>query len=131
MNDVDWDETVTALSKREIDVCVNAAERLRAEAEFHDIPRLLTLLKHEDFFVREAAAWPLAELAGPRVLIELFAAYQRGFDEGYDNDSFTTALLEIPALHKATAERALALLVQSSGGYTKKHAEWLLKYCEK
>src|SRR5580765_6245634 len=70
--------------------CLRAVERLRLESTQEDIPRLLELLKAgEDFFIREAAAWPLAHLAGVQYLPELFAAYQKGFDDGHDNDGFT------------------------------------------
>ena len=88
-----WSSIVSELSHPEVNTCARAAQRLHAEASTGDIPNLLELLQSDDFFVREAAAWPLTELAGPKVLVELFLAYQRGFDEGHDNDGFTAALL--------------------------------------
>ena len=42
----------------------------------------------ENFFIREAAAWPVAELAGPAALEKLRVAYQRGLDQ----DTITTDL---------------------------------------
>ena len=126
-----WNEIVSALSSCEISVCVQAAERLQAEADLSDVPKLLTLLDSKDFFVREAAAWPLAELVGSKVLPELLVAYQRGFDEGHDNDGFSAALLEIPALHPIEVQQALEILVKSSSGSTKSNAEWLLAFCVK
>jgi HEAT repeat protein len=47
-----------------------AAVRLHKTATPVDVPQLLDLLKDDDFFVREAAAWPIAELAGSSVLRE-------------------------------------------------------------
>jgi hypothetical protein len=130
MDEAAWREAVLALGARDVEACVAAAAKLQAEATLEDVPRLLGLLVEGDFFAREAAAWPLAELAGPAVLPQLFAAYQRGFDEGHDNDGFTAALLEIPSLHPSEAKAALAALAQVSDGTTRGHAEWLLQFCE-
>src|SRR5262245_13534968 len=89
----EWEEVVDAL--RDLDdvgAAVRAAEHLHRSATLDDVPRLLRLLQDERFFVREAAAWPLSELAGATYLQELLQAYQRGFDEGHDNDGFSAAL---------------------------------------
>lgn len=130
MNKSAWDEIVANLKVRDIEVCVNAAKRLQEESEPADVPRLLGLLDYDDFFIREAAAWPLTELAGPEVLSNLLKAYQRGFAEGHDNDGFTAALLEIPALHGEAAISAIKALVENSSGATKEHASWLLTFCK-
>jgi len=82
MNPAEWKEIVSALDTADVPTCVEAAARFRAESGVEDVPNLLGLLGSS---VREAAAWPLAELAGPCVPSALFAAYQRGFDEGHDN----------------------------------------------
>lgn len=130
MEAISWSTIVSELSHPDIDTCVRAAERLQAEASAADIPNLLKLLQSNDFFIREAAAWPLAELAGPKVLPELFVAYQRGFDEGHDNDGFTAALLEIPALHPQEARASLERVVASAEEPARGHAAWLLTFCE-
>ena len=130
MNNIVWDGVVANLKVRDIDVCVAAAKRLQEESERSDVPRLLGLLESDDFFVREAAAWPLAELVGPEVIGNLLKAYQRGFDEGHDNDGFTAALLEIPALHGETAVSAIRTVMENSTGTTKEHASWLLTFCK-
>lgn len=130
MKDGTWNEIVAQLTGPDMDAWVIAATRIHTESDEQDVPRLLELLKHDNFFVREAAAWPLAELAGPTVLPQLFAAYQQGFDDGHDNDGFSAALLEIPALHPSTTKATLALIVQSSPEPVKGHAEWLLEFCE-
>jgi hypothetical protein len=129
MKPAEWQEVVSALDAPSVEACVHAAERIHNESTAEDIPNLLALLKHDDFFIREAAAWPLAELAGPSVLAELFAAYQHGFDQGHDNDGFTGALLEIPALHPVEARRALADLVSAAADPIRGHAQWLLEFC--
>ncbi|WP_349743148.1 hypothetical protein [Roseateles cavernae] len=130
MNSLAWSEIVSALASGDVDTCVNAASRMHAESSAEDVPALLGLLETGDFFVREAAAWPLAELAGLDHLPELLRAYQRGFDEGHDNDGFSTALLEIPALFPAEARRVIEALVRSSDEPLRGHAEWLLDFCQ-
>ena len=130
MNLAAWHAIVAALDASDISTCVSAASQLHCEASAEDVPKLLALLKNDCFFIREAAAWPLAELVGPSVLPELFAAYQRGFDEGHDNDGFTTALIEIPALHAAEARTALERLVVAEDRTMRDHAQWLLTFCE-
>jgi hypothetical protein len=123
-------EIVKALSVDDLDVCVGAAERLHRESTTEDIPRLLQLLKEDDFFVREAAAWPLVQISGPSVLRELLTAYQRGFDDGHDNDGFTAALLELPSLDPEATITVATHLAQTTDEPMKGHAQWLLTFCE-
>lgn len=122
-------QITTALDSPAIEAMVQAASQLHCEAEPEDVQRLLNLLWHESFFVREAAAWPLAELAGPSVLPQLLEAYQRGFDDGHDNDGFTVALLEIPALYPSEARSAVTGIIATATGPLLGHAEWLLSFC--
>ncbi|MGB4117035.1 MAG: hypothetical protein WBK51_10865 [Polaromonas sp.] len=130
MNKVDWDTTIAELEALD-DRSVAAAARIHAEAILEDVPRLMSLLETADnIFVREAAAWPLAELVGAQVLPALLRAYQRGFDEGQDNDGFSAALLEIPALHPGAARSALLEISLGSDEPMRGHAKWLLDFCE-
>lgn len=130
MNTSEWDTTIAELEALG-DRSVAAANRIHAEATLEDVPRLLRLLESADnFFVREAVAWPLAELVGAQVLPALLRAYQLGFDEGYDNDGFSAALLEIPALHPETARSALLDIALGSNESIRGHANWLLEFCE-
>ena len=130
MEHTDWLSIVSGLSNPDVNTCVNAAARLRAEAGKADIPRLLELLGSNDFFIREAAAWPLAELEGPKVLVELLLAYQRGFDESHDNDGFTAALLEIPALHPKETRPSLERILEVAQDPMRGNAAWLLEFCQ-
>jgi HEAT repeat protein len=124
-----WDGIMADLHARDVTANVRAASALRAKATVHDLPLLLRLLETGDFFAREAAAWPLAELAGPSVLPQLLAAYQRGFDEGHDNDGFSAALIGIPKLHGTSASSALLSLVEDADPAIRSHAIWLLDFC--
>src|ERR1700690_1697864 len=81
----------------DIDVMVRACERLHRNATAEDLPRLRILLDDEDSFIREAAAWPLSEIAGASALPELLRAFQRGLDARDDIDGFSTALADLAA----------------------------------
>lgn len=129
MDNLAWSAIEADLLSRDVAIAVSACDRLKAAASLEDRDRLLELLKHHDFFVREAAAWPLAELMGPRVIEELLVAYQRGFDEGHDNDGFSTALIEIPDFHPET-QAVLAELISHSDGKIRENALWLLEFCK-
>ncbi len=114
MNPADWAALVRDLRNvDDVDAAVAACERLHREATEEDLPRLRELLKDSRFFVREAAAWPLSEIAGAAALPELFAAYQLGCDEGHDNDGFTAALIEMAAADPEAVRVVLNDLLQS------------------
>jgi len=130
MNPVDWDAITRDLrSELDPDRMAAAAERLHHGATREDVPRLKELLDDESFFVREAAAWPLTELAGVDHLLELFRAYQRGFEEGHDNDGFTTALIELAEADPVGTAKALELLTRSGDQALRDNAQWLLTFC--
>jgi len=131
MNDAEWREVERDLrDSKNVDRRVAAATKLNGAASSSDVPRLMALLKDEDFFVREAAAWPISELVGSAALPELLAAYQRGFDQGHDNDGFTTALIELAEANKVVAKEALDRLVGADDPALKKNAEWLLEFVQ-
>jgi HEAT repeat protein len=131
MNDSDWVALVRDLNNiDDVDVMVAAAERLHRTATPDDLPRLRALLLDHSFFVREAAAWPLSELAGATALAELFQAYQRGFDEGHDNDGFTAALIELAAVDPEGVRQALEALAKSGNEAMRQNAAWLMEFCE-
>ena len=71
MDAVTWDHVLLDLAAQDVERNVSAAKRLYDESTMEDVPRLLTLLQERsDFFVREAAAGPLAALAAPSVVHE-------------------------------------------------------------
>lgn len=131
MNDSDWAALIRDLRNvDDVDIAVAAAERMHRTATEEDVPRLEELLKDDSFFVREAAAWPLSELAGAAALPELFKAYQRGLDEGYDNDGFSTALIELAAADPESVRQTLEGLAKSGDAAMQENANWLLEFCE-
>src|SRR6476660_6759778 len=126
---VRWNQLVHDIKGDDIERMVESAELLMKESTAQDIPRLLELLTHTDFVVREAAAWPLSIVGGPEYLPQLFDAYQKGFDDGHDNDGFTAALIELIELHLDAGRSKLEELSASTNSNYKKHASWLLEFC--
>ena len=71
----------------------------------------------------------LSELMGSVALPELFSAYQRGFDEGHDNDGFSAALIELAAAHPVGVRGELNRLIASDDVAMRQNAIWLLEFC--
>jgi hypothetical protein len=89
----------------------------------------MEMLEDKDFVVREAAAWPVSELCGPAALPQLFAALQRGEDEGQDNDDLVSALIELVAADRNAARLALEGLANANDPRTRADAAWLQEFC--
>jgi hypothetical protein len=68
------------------------------------------------------------ELAGSSSLHDLLFAYQRGF--GYDNDGFTTALVELATLDPIGCRDVLLRLTESPTTTLRDNAAWLLDFCK-
>jgi len=131
MNDADWAQLERGLrDKKSVDRFVAATQRMSTETTLEDLPRLMRLLGDGDHLVREAAASPIVKLRGPSALPELLVAYQRGLDEGYDNDGFTNALIELAEADKEAARSVLTALRSTGDASLEKNAEWLLEFVE-
>jgi hypothetical protein len=59
----------------------------------------------------------------------LFVAYQRGIDEGHDNDGFTTALIELVEMHSQDSRQRLIELKSTANPVFQKYSDWLLEFC--
>jgi HEAT repeat protein len=130
MNTADWDAITRDLrGDLDPDRMAAAAERLHKSSTAEDIPRLRELLGDDSFFVREAAAWPLVELAGVGHVLELLQAYQRGLEDGHDNDGFTAALIDLAESDPVRVAGALEPLAHSNDEALRENARWLLTFC--
>lgn len=129
MNERRWQELVASLRQGEdVERMVAAARSLQSEATAEDVPKLVNLLEDENFFVREAAAWPLSELGRTEALPQLLRAYQRGLDEGHDNDGFSTALIDLFEMNQSAAAPVLRELSGAGESGIAETASWLLTF---
>jgi len=130
MSDKEWEELIRTLRDSDDGASLAAAAaRLHTTATAEDLMRLIDLLKDDDFFVREAAAWPVSELAGPSALRELLVAYQLGIDDGHDNDGFATALIGLVEKNKLTSRQVLQALADEPNPTMRENSLWLLEFC--
>lgn len=116
----------------DVDVYLEAFNRLKAAASREDLPDLVVALHSEksDLWIRELLAEPISELGGAEYLPDLLEALQKGFDDGHDNDAFCHFMIEIASSDpERCREKLLALLAQPDFRY-RENAEWLLEYCE-
>ena len=131
MDDADWNNLESGLrDKKTVDRFLAATQRMNKETTSEDLPRLMRLLEDGDYLIREAAAGPIVRLSGVPALPALLQAYQRGLDEGYDNDGFTNALIELAQANKKAARGVLTALRRAGDPSLEKNAEWLLEFVE-
>jgi HEAT repeat protein len=122
----EWDALVTALRNvDQIDRACASAEKLYREATEENVPRLLTLLSDDEAFVREAAAWALSRLGQVRLFRDLLVAYQRGLNDGLDNDGFSAALIDLVEINRKESAAELSLLALDSIAHIRENAIWL------
>ena len=130
MNDLKWQELLAALRDiDDVDRAVNAAATLQASASAEDIPRLISLLSDSDFFVREAAAWPLSDLGCVDAIPDMVRAKHRGTDEGHDNDSLSAALVDLVSMNVASALPKVRTLIEDPDPRRQETGRWLLSFC--
>jgi HEAT repeat protein len=98
MSSNEWDRVVEDLNDvDDVEKMVRAVERLEELSTRAHLPALNLLMDHDSFFVREAAAVPIARLEGLEALPRLLRARWRGEREGHDNDNLVhviTCLVE-------------------------------------
>jgi hypothetical protein len=96
MTRTEWDALLADLRSLDIDRAVRAVKLPHDRADATDLPRLRSLIKHgKDFFIREAAAAPLARREGVRALPLMFEALTLGVREGHDNDGLAHFVSEV------------------------------------
>jgi len=131
MTEEDWTRLVCDLRNiSDVDVAVSAAQELHRAATAEELSCVRSLLRDASAFVREAAAWPLSELAGAAAQPELFEAFQRGMNEGHDNDGFSAALIDLAGADPEGARRALAALSTAPDPALQSNVTWLMEFCE-
>jgi bilin biosynthesis protein len=123
----EWDRIIAELHDVEdIRRAVGAYERLSKAADESWLPRLHQLLATgRDFFVREAAAYPIARLEGLRALPQLLHALKRGEDEGHDNDGLAALVSDLVWANPDQAAPLLIQMIGSSSERQRSDAAWL------
>jgi HEAT repeat protein len=131
MTEEQWRDLTAALRDTgSLDSALTAASTLKALASAEDVPRLLSLLEDPDFFVREAAAWPLSDLGCTDALPALIRAKGLGYAEGHDNDGLNAAMSDLVSMNSPAARPILERLSKSSDPYASETAQWLLDFCK-
>lgn len=130
MAEQDWDRLVADLRAvvGDIDRAVDAVPALAALADASRVPDLYRLLRDDEFFVREAAAEPLARLEGVRALPQLFEALSRGEQEGHDNDGLVFTIVELLESHPEEVRPLLLAMLRSPEPQERGHAAWALGF---
>lgn len=107
MGTAGWNQLIRDLCSGDVDRAVRACEDISQTADETNIPDLYSLLEDDNFFIREAAAFPIARMEGVRALPALFRAFTRGIQDGHDNDGMSAA---IGGLLEENQQAALPLL---------------------
>ena len=130
MNQAQWDALVKALrDATNIDRAADAAQSLQRTATREDVPRLLSLLADDSFFVREAAAWPLSDLGVTEALPQLLEAIHRGVQDGHDNDGLSAAVADLAEMNRVPAEAEVNRILKNGPPHLREYALWLLEFC--
>jgi HEAT repeat protein len=110
----------------DLDRAVAACDTLARAADESWLPRLHQLLATgRDFFVREAAAVPIARLEGLRALPQLLYALQRGEAEGHDNDGLASVVSDLVWANPAEAAPRLLQMIREPAERQRADAAWL------
>ena len=123
----EWDRIVADLHNVfDVDRAVKACETLDRVASESWLPRLHRLLtKDKSFFVREAAAYPVARLEGLRALPKLLHALKLGEDDGHDNDGLVAVISDVVSAHPEEEAPILLQMIRSRSERKRSDAAWL------
>lgn len=114
------------LNENEPELSLAACDTLAAEATADWLPRLHELLTVEgDFYLREAAAVPVARLEGIGSLSRLLAVFRMGIAENHDNDGLTELICSLVESHPLDAAPILIGLASSPDAGDRADAAWL------
>ncbi len=124
----DWERTVDDLRSSDIERAVQAIDVLDRIADATNVPDLYRLLRDDDFFVREAAAVPLARIEGATALPALFEALDQGTLQGQDNDGLVATVSDLLEDNPRGAAPLLLRMISASAWKDREHAAWALGF---
>ena len=127
MTPTEWEHVLADLrAQDDLDRIVQAAARLDDVANEVHLPDLYRLIQDDDWFIREAAAVPLARLAGVQALPLLFQALARGQQQGQDNDGLSTMVVEVLEAHREECAPLLLSMLDNPNPTLRAHGAWAL-----
>lgn len=127
MTSTEWERILADLhAQDDVDRIVQAAARLDDVANEAHLPDLYRLIQDDDWFIREAAAVPLARLAGVDALPLLFQALFRGQQQGQDNDSLSTMVVEVLEAYREECAPLLLSMLDNPNPPIRVHGAWAL-----
>lgn len=130
MLDSEFSSLIEVMKTGSPDQMAEGAGQLHSKSSQEDIPKLIEMLSYPDFFIREAASWPLSDMGVVEALPELLVALQRGFEEGHDNDGLQCAISDMAILNKEKTKAKLQQMRVGSDKSMLENIDWLLEYCE-
>lgn len=131
MGNLRWTQLIQDLYSDNVDRAVRACDELSETADETNISELYLLLGDDSFFIREAAAFPLARLEGVRALPALFRAYTRGFQDGHDNDGMNVAIGGLLEENQLAALLLLENMLLNENNDVRANAAWALGFVAK
>ncbi len=128
MRTAGWNQWIRDLYSEDVDRAVRACEEISQTADETNISDLYSLLEDDNFFIREAAAYPIARLEGVRALPALFRAYTRGIQDGHDNDGMSEAIGDLLEKNQKAALPLLENMLLDDGKDVRANAAWALGF---
>src|SRR5688572_3538313 len=109
-----WDRIIADVQNTDdTDGALAACAALDRAADRSRLPHLYSLLKGgSNFFVREAAAVPVARLDGLRALSHLLEAMRLGGKEGHDNDGMCSLISDVVSENPRAAAPILTEMIR-------------------
>lgn len=128
MENLHWIQLIQDLHGENVDRAVHACEEISETADETNISELYSMLEDDSFFIREAAAFPLARLEGVRALPALFQAFTRGIQDGHDNDGMCVAIGDLLEENQQAALPLLENMLLDEDKDVRANAAWALGY---
>lgn len=124
----EWPQVIEDLRSRDTNRAVRAFERLGVIADESRTAELYSMLNDTDFFIREAAAVPLARLEGIKALPPLFGALTRGSQDGHDNDGLVATIVDLLQAKRSEVRTILQQMLGDEREDYRAHAAWAMGF---
>jgi HEAT repeat protein len=123
-----WSQIIHDLRSTNVKRAVLACEKINTTADASRIAELYELLNDDSYFVREAAAIPLARLKGIEALPSLFQAMTRGEEDEHDNDGLVATIAHLLESNQEKVTPLLLKMVEDRDKHVRLNAAWALGF---